>query len=251
MGAISIFLCIFVGCFIAVRSVTTDQDAPFPQDFPGFFEILRPVPFGRNFDFAPYDTIFSSWQNRAPDFHMLGELPPIMNIPKIEVFCDESKLTVMVGKKTNSVLLTTEQIQLGDGCHSNGELQNLFVFTYGLDECGTTRVVSRPNSLLNFSSICSFETRISLQMQNGLERFTNSLHMSPEKPPSSQWRTPSRVHISCALRRLLSYQNLLLLVRIKHDHPKGGIFSGHMVLQVLSQLQVHMMAWWQALTSKL
>lgn len=220
MGVISIFLCIFVGCFSAVQSVTTEQDAPFPPDFPGFFENLRPFPFRRNFDLAPYDTIFSSWRNRAPNFHMFGELPPIMNIPKIEVFCNESELTVMVGKKTASVLLTTEEIQLGDGCHSNRELQNQFVFTYGLDECGTTRVVSRPNSSLNFSSFCSFETRISLQMQNGLELFTNSIHLNPKKLPSSWWQTPSRVHISCAPRRLLSYQDLLLLVRIKHDHPK-------------------------------
>lgn len=149
MGAISIFLGIFVGFFIAVRSLTTEQDVPFPQDFP-YFENLRPFPFRGNFDFAPYDTIFSSWQNRAPAFHMLGELPPIMNIPKIEVFCDESKLTVLVGKNTDSILLTAEEIQLGDGCRSNGELQNHFVFTYGLDECGTTRVVSKPKFLTQF-----------------------------------------------------------------------------------------------------
>lgn len=84
-------------------------------------------------------------------------------------------------------------------------------------------------------------------MQNGLEMFTNSLHMIPKKLPSSWWQTPSRVHISCAPKRLLSYQSPFLPVRIKHDRPKGCIFSG----QALSQLQVHMMAGWQALTSKL
>lgn len=142
MGAIELFLCVFVGHFTAVHSVMNEQDATFTQDFPGLVENLIPFPFKRNFDFTPYDTIFSSWRTRSPDFHMLGDLPPIMNIPKVEVFCDESNLTVLVGKRSNSVMLTGEEIQLGGGCYSNRELPNQFVFTYSLDECGTTRVVS-------------------------------------------------------------------------------------------------------------
>lgn len=142
MGAIEIFLCVFAGHFIAVHSVMNEQDVAFTQDFPGLVENLIPFPFRRNFDFTPYDTIFSSWRTRSPDFHMLGDLPPIMNIPKVEVFCDESNLTVLVGKRSNGVMLTGEEMQLGDGCYSNRELPNQFVFIYGLDECGTTRVVS-------------------------------------------------------------------------------------------------------------
>lgn len=80
-----------------------------------------------------------------PDFHMLADLPPIMNVPKVEVFCDESKLTLLVDKMSNGVPLAAEEIQLGDGCFSNRDLPSQFVFTYGLDECGTTPVVSRPN----------------------------------------------------------------------------------------------------------
>ncbi len=142
MGTMEVFLCIFVGHFIAVQSVITEQDATFRQDFPGFFESVMPFPFRRNFDFTPFDTIFSSWRTRTPDFHMLGEFPPMMHVPKIEVFCDESKLTLLVDKRSNRGVLTGEGMQLGDGCYSNGELPHQFVFTYSLDECGTVRTVS-------------------------------------------------------------------------------------------------------------
>ncbi|XP_040916933.1 zona pellucida protein C [Toxotes jaculatrix] len=139
-------------------------------------------PFERNFDFAPYDTIFSSWRSRAPDFHMLAELPPLMNVPRIQVFCDESQLTLLVDKRSNGVMLTTEEIQLGDGCYSNRERPNQFVFTYGIDECGTTHV-----------------------LQNGLMMFTNTLHLNLKKPLPNWWHTPSTVHISCIPKR--SYDN--------------------------------------------
>lgn len=144
-GTIELFLCIFAGRFIAVQSVINWQDAAFPLDFPGFFENIVPSPFKRNFDFTPFDTIFSSWQSRTPAFHMLAELPPISNIPKVEVYCDESKMTVLVDKRSSGLTLTGEDIQLGDGCYSNGELPNRYVFTYNLDECGTARVVSLPS----------------------------------------------------------------------------------------------------------
>lgn len=144
MGTIELFLCIFVGQFITVQSVDLlkEQDVTFPQDFHGFFGNIVPFPFKRNFDFTPFDTIFSSWRNQAPDFHMLSEFPSIMSFPRVEVSCDESKLTVLVDKRSYGLLLTGEEIQLGDGCYSNRELPNQFIFTYSLDECGTKRAVS-------------------------------------------------------------------------------------------------------------
>ncbi|XP_051248015.1 zona pellucida protein C [Dicentrarchus labrax] len=181
MGAIDIFLCVFVGHFIAVQSVVREQDTRIPQHFPGFFDNIMPFPFKRHFDFPPYDTIFSSWRTRAPDFHMLAEFPPLIGLPQVEVFCDDSKLTLLVDKRSSDIMLTGEEIQLGNGCYSNRELPNQFVFTYGLDECGTTRV-----------------------MQNGLAIFTNSLHVNL-KPPSTGWQAPTTVHISCIPKR--SYAN--------------------------------------------
>lgn len=142
MGTIELFLCLFLGHFIAVQSVINEQDATFPRDFPGFFGNMMPRPFKRNFGFAPYDTIFSSWRTRSPDFHMLADFPPIMNVPRVEVFCDEAKLTLLVDKRFGGVVLTGKEMQLGEGCYSNSELPNQFVFTYSLDECGTVRVVS-------------------------------------------------------------------------------------------------------------
>lgn len=142
MGTMELFLCVFVGHFIAVQSVVNEQDATFPQDFPGFFDNIMPFPRRRNFDFPPFDTIFSSWRTRAPGFHMLAELPPIMHVPKIEVFCNESKLTLLVDKRSSGVVVTGEELRLGDGCYSNRELPHQFVFTYSLYECGTARVVS-------------------------------------------------------------------------------------------------------------
>ncbi|XP_049917993.1 zona pellucida protein C [Epinephelus moara] len=202
MGTTEIFLCLLLGHLISAQSVIRKQAPPFFEDVPGYFgnfrpfpkmrpfhhimpfDNMRPPPFERNFDFTPYDTIFSSWRTPSPDFHMLVELPPIMIIPRIEVFCDESKLTVLVDKRSNGDTLTGEELQLGDGCYSNRELPNQFVFTYSVDECGTTADV----------------------MQNGLVRYTNSLHLDLKKLPSTWWQTPSSVHISCIPKR--SYDNL-------------------------------------------
>ncbi|KAI3367883.1 hypothetical protein L3Q82_026714 [Scortum barcoo] len=177
MGTLEVFLCVFVGHFVAVQSVINEQDATFPRDFPGFFGNMVPFPFERQF-FTPFDTIFSSWRTPTPDFHMLAELPPIMHIPKVEVFCNESKLTVLVDKRSNGFILTGEEMQLGDSCYSNRELPHQFVFTYSLDECGTARV-----------------------MQSGVEVYTNSLHLNLRKPPSTWWHTPSTVPISCIPKR--------------------------------------------------
>ena len=96
MGTVEMFLCLFVGHFIPVHSLI-EQDAAFPSPaFPGFFQNILRFPFERNFDFPPYDTIFSSWRTWTPDFHMLAELPPIMRVPKIQVSCDSYNIVSWV-----------------------------------------------------------------------------------------------------------------------------------------------------------
>ncbi|XP_070699034.1 zona pellucida protein C [Pempheris klunzingeri] len=194
MGTVEIFLCVLFGHFIAAQSVIKEQDVTFPQEIPGFFENFMPFPFKRNFDFTPYDTIFSSWRTRTPDFHMLAASPPIMNVPKVEVFCDDSELTLLVDKRSNGVALTAEDVQLGDGCYSNGELPNQFVLTYSLDKCGTTRVV-----------------------QNGLEMFTNTLHLNL-KAPLNWWQTPTIGHISCIPKR--PYDNSVSVSTVPSENGK-------------------------------
>lgn len=142
MGIPEIFLCILVGHCVVAQPVIKQQDDVLFQNFPGFFDKLMSFPFERNFDVTPYDTIFSSWRTWAPDFHMLADMAPTMNIPRIQVFCDESQLTVLIDKRSYGVLLTAEEIQLGHGCYSNREEPNQLVFTYSVNECGTARVVS-------------------------------------------------------------------------------------------------------------
>ncbi|TNN83121.1 hypothetical protein EYF80_006728 [Liparis tanakae] len=138
-----------------------------------------------NFDFTPPDTVFSSWRSWSPDLHKLPYLPPIPIVPRVDVFCDESKLTVLVDKSANGLSLTGEEMQLGDGCYSNKELPNQFVFTYSLDECGTTPV-----------------------RQNGLVMFTNSLHLNLRMPPTTWWQThPTR--LGPELRPLISMKERL------------------------------------------
>lgn len=148
MGTIKLFLCIFAGHWITVQSVASQQDATFPRDSPGLFDNQAPLQLEDNFDFKPYDTIFSSWQTGTPDFHMLAELPPMMTVPRVQVFCDRSQLILLVDKRSNGVALTADEIQLGDGCYSNRELSNHFIFVYGYDQCGTTHVVSWSYSFL-------------------------------------------------------------------------------------------------------
>uniref|UniRef100_A0A8C9X5X6 ZP domain-containing protein n=1 Tax=Sander lucioperca TaxID=283035 RepID=A0A8C9X5X6_SANLU len=58
MGTMEIFLCLFLGHFIAAQSVIKKQDVPNFQTVPRFFNNIRPFPFERNFDFTPFDTIF-------------------------------------------------------------------------------------------------------------------------------------------------------------------------------------------------
>lgn len=139
MGTAGLFLCLFAGSFVAARALIS-EDGTFSQHRPQFFESL--FRFEDNFDFPKYDTIFSSSRTRRPDFHMLGELPSIPGVPKVDVFCDDVKLTVLVGKRAGRVLLTADELQLGDRCYRSHDLPNQHVFAYGVDECGTTRVVS-------------------------------------------------------------------------------------------------------------
>ncbi|KAK5857157.1 hypothetical protein PBY51_010420 [Eleginops maclovinus] len=183
MGSIQIFLCVSLAHLIAAQLVIKKQDATFFQDVEQLVDNIRPFPFESNFDFTPYDTIFSSWRTLHPDFHKLAELPPTMIVPRVEVFCDDSKLTLLVDKSSNGVILTREELQLGGGCYSNRQLPNQFVFAYSLDECGTTPV-----------------------MQNGLVMFSNSLHLNLKKHLPTGGQTPSTVRISCIPKR--SYTNL-------------------------------------------
>lgn len=100
-------------------------------------------PFPPELDFRiPFDTMFSSWQSSRPDFHMLADLPPLMSVPHVEVMCNRSQLTLLVDKAYGGVLLNGDDLQLGDGCNVTGVLENQFVLTYDLTQCGTSRVVS-------------------------------------------------------------------------------------------------------------
>ncbi|XP_017268982.1 zona pellucida protein C [Kryptolebias marmoratus] len=179
MGTLQQVLLIFLGHFVTAQSFRRLEDAMFPQDFGGFFDNNWPFPSDRSFD-----TLFSSWRRWSPGLHMLGEIPPITNVPRVQVFCDETKLTVVVDKKAYGLMLTGEEMQLGDGCYSNKELPNQFVFAYDLNQCGTTPV-----------------------LQNGWQAFTNSLHLNLKKIPPTWWQTPPTIHISCIPKRLYAEPN--------------------------------------------
>ncbi|XP_034433043.1 zona pellucida sperm-binding protein 3-like [Hippoglossus hippoglossus] len=179
MWLVGTYVCIFVGQLVSVHSgIINRHDATLSQNFPGFLDDLEPLSFERDFGFSPYDPIFSSWRTRGRDFHMLADLPPILNVPRVQVFCDQSQLTVLVDKRSNGAMLTAEEIQLGDGCSSNRERPNQFVFTYSVDECGTT-----------------------LAMHNGLVMFVNTIHINLKKPLAPWWQTPSTVQVSCFPKR--------------------------------------------------
>lgn len=135
-------LCVFVGCFVAAQSVIHIEDSTFPLEFSKFFEGVNRFPFERDFVPIPYDTIFSSWPKPTPDFHLLNKWPSILDFPRVEVSCNDSRMKVYVGKVLGGITLTEAEVQLGDGCYRTDELPNQFVFIYNLDECGTSRVVS-------------------------------------------------------------------------------------------------------------
>ncbi|XP_029900375.1 zona pellucida protein C isoform X2 [Myripristis murdjan] len=169
MGKLGIFLYLVVGIFIPVQS-TIEEQVKFSRDY---VKNLLPFPIERNFD-----TIFSSWRSRTPAFHMLAELRPRLRAPRIQVFCNRSQVTLLVDKRLSGVTLNREDVQFGDDCYSNGDLENQLVFTYHFAQCGT-------NSGL----------------QNGFEVFSNSLHFNPRKSLFTWWLTPFKVPISCTLKR--------------------------------------------------
>lgn len=142
MGMMELFLFAFLGhVFVCVHSLTDEPDVPLSQVLPRFFTDVFSRPLESNFDFAPYDTIFSAWRTGPPDFHMLAELPPTMKVPRVHVYCDESQLMLLVDKQFDGIALTGEEVQLGDGCYSNREQPNQLVFVYSFDQCGTSHTV--------------------------------------------------------------------------------------------------------------
>lgn len=143
MKRVGILLGVFVGCLVAAQSVVHVEDSAFSQEFPLLFEGVAPLQFERDFVPIPNDAIFSSWPMQISDFRLLEDWPPIPRVPRVEVSCDHSKLRVLVWKDLGGVTLTAEEVQLGDGCYRTSELANQLVFTYNLDECGTSYVVSR------------------------------------------------------------------------------------------------------------
>lgn len=162
MGTLQQVLFIFLGHFLAGQSFRL-EDAVFPQDFGGSFDNNWLFPFDRNFDSPLFDDLLSSWRSWSPGFHMLGDVPSI-DAPRVQVFCDETKLTLVVEKKAFGLMLTEEEMQLGDGCYSNKELPNQFVFVYDLDQCGTTSVVgceTFPTTGFKLNTLKSFLTPLS------------------------------------------------------------------------------------------
>lgn len=142
METVGILLGVFVGCFVAAQSMVHIEDSTFPREFPSPFEGVAPLPFQSNFVPIPNHVIFSSWPMLSSDLRMPEEWPSIPDVPRVEVSCDDSRLTVLVWKDLGGVTLTAEDVQLGDGCYRTAELPNQLVFSYNLDECGTTHVVS-------------------------------------------------------------------------------------------------------------
>ncbi|XP_061897813.1 zona pellucida protein C [Entelurus aequoreus] len=158
----------FFFCLFWIHSAET----VFSQHVQGFFQNILPFPFEISNDFGPFDSIFSSWRTTIPDFEMFAELSPLMNVPEVQVYCDESELILLVDKNVGDVTLSRGEIQLGDGCYSNSELPNQLMFTYSFDQCGTSH-----------------------EMQNGLDVLSNALHFN------SRRLTPSTVHVSCVPNR--------------------------------------------------
>lgn len=137
MGLLEICLCLIFVTFLPVKSNVDERIAKISG---GFIGNILPLQAEGDY-YIPYDTIFSSWLTETPNFHMLGELPPHMKFPKVQVFCNRSQLTLLVDKRFHGVLLKEEELQLGDGCYSNGHLENQLVFTYDFVQCGTNHVV--------------------------------------------------------------------------------------------------------------
>ncbi|KAF6717921.1 Zona pellucida sperm-binding protein 3 [Oryzias melastigma] len=187
MGTLQLFLCIFFCHIISAEShLRYDDDSVVFRDFGGVLE-NKLFPFDRDFELLPFNDIFGSWRNWPPAFHMDPGFPPFMNAPRVQVSCDEDKLTVVVDKKTFGLALTAADVQLGDNCRSNTELPDQLVFSYQLDECGTKSV-----------------------LQNGVKGFTNFINLTPKKALSPWWQAPLTVHVSCFPRRFYSEPSVTL-----------------------------------------
>ncbi|KAK6307125.1 hypothetical protein J4Q44_G00222730 [Coregonus suidteri] len=126
----------------------------------------------------PYDTIFSSWLTGVPNFNMLAELPPHINLPRIQVICSGTQLNLQVDKRFNGVVLSGDELMFGEGCQSNGAHGNEFVFIYELTQCGTNR-----------------------ETHNGFETYSNFLHFNPRNSLFTSWLTPFLLPISCMQQR--------------------------------------------------
>ncbi|XP_034051092.1 uncharacterized protein LOC117531994 [Thalassophryne amazonica] len=203
MGVLQLFLCLVIlGHFIVVPALNEEQNNLFSSDFPGFWDNVLGFPIRRSFDFSN-DGVFSTWRTQVPDGSMLATLPLYVNVPTVQVSCDEFRLNVLVSKRLGAVTLREEELQLGNGCSSNKQFPNHFVFTYNLDQCGTTLVV-----------------------QKGLEVYVNSLHFSPRRPVNSWWPTPFMVHISCMPMRCFSVTQPCMCLKV---NAKGGGVLSHQV----------------------
>lgn len=142
MERVGILFGVFVGCFAAAQSMLHTEESTFPREFPSLFEGVASFPFESNFVPIPHDAVFSSWPMQISDFLLLEDWPPFPNVPKVEVSCNDSMLTVLVWKDLGGVTLTAEEVQLGDCCYRTAELPNQLVFSYNLEECGTSPSVS-------------------------------------------------------------------------------------------------------------
>lgn len=142
MEGVGIILGVFVGFFVAAQSVAHVEDSAVSQEFSSLSEGVAPFAVKKHFAPIPIDAIFSSWPMPSAHFRLLDDWPPIPIVPRVEVSCDHSKLQVLVWKDFAGVTLTAEQVQLGDGCYRTSELPTQLVFSYRLDECGTSYVVS-------------------------------------------------------------------------------------------------------------
>uniref|UniRef100_A0A3P9I2E5 ZP domain-containing protein n=1 Tax=Oryzias latipes TaxID=8090 RepID=A0A3P9I2E5_ORYLA len=179
MGTLQLFLSIVFCHIISAESHLRDDDSVVFRDFGGVLE-NELFPFDRDLELLPFNDIFGSWRSWPPSFHMDPGFPPFMTAPRVQVSCDEQKLTVVVDKKTFGLTLSAAEVQLGD-CHSNTELPDQLVFSYQLDECGTKSV-----------------------LQDGVKGFTNNVNLNPGKTLHPWWQTPLTVRVSCFPRRFYS-----------------------------------------------
>ncbi|XP_028294421.1 zona pellucida protein C [Gouania willdenowi] len=172
---IGLFLSFFVKGLVDAQFVRKYRDVAFPTDYPGFLDNSLPFSFERRFDFTSRDPFFKSWW--TPDLSVFAEFPLTVQ-PRVQVFCDDSKLTLLIDKKSFGLEWTEGEMQLGDGCYPNGELPFQYVFSYSYDQCGTLSTI-----------------------QNGQKILTNSLQLQPKTLPNL-WQIPPSVHVSCTRKRL-------------------------------------------------